>query len=214
MLTAACHDRFRAPNPNSDPSNNILVTIGTRAWMLESKRSHFLQNRPYFVTITNSHSGSTLRRAIKNRIQQRQARSWHYRPGICRLASGPALQRTEISGYWLRYRPAQGRDPRPGRFLHLPHSAPEEIQAAKAQGFSRHFGLFPDRTKWTPIIICVPTPLNEYHEPDLSFITDTTQAHRASFAGGPADHSREHDLSRHHGRSHGADSGEGETGRA
>ena len=26
------------------------------------------------------------------------------------------------------------------------------------------------------IIICVPTPLNEYHEPDLSFITDTTHS--------------------------------------
>src|SRR5262249_25450549 len=26
------------------------------------------------------------------------------------------------------------------------------------------------------IIICVPTPLNEYHEPDLSFITDTAKA--------------------------------------
>ncbi len=26
------------------------------------------------------------------------------------------------------------------------------------------------------VIICVPTPLNQYHEPDLSFITDTTHA--------------------------------------
>ena len=26
------------------------------------------------------------------------------------------------------------------------------------------------------IIICVPTPLNEYHEPDLSYITDTTHS--------------------------------------
>ena len=26
------------------------------------------------------------------------------------------------------------------------------------------------------IIICVPTPLNEYHEPDLSYITDTSKA--------------------------------------
>ena len=26
------------------------------------------------------------------------------------------------------------------------------------------------------IIICVPTPLNEYHEPDLSYITDTAKA--------------------------------------
>ena len=26
------------------------------------------------------------------------------------------------------------------------------------------------------IIICVPTPLNEYHEPDLSYITDTAKS--------------------------------------
>src|SRR6202041_2803743 len=51
----------------------------------------------------------------------------------------------------------------------------EEIQAAKAQGFTAT----PDYaqiTKMDAIIICVPTPLNEYHEPDLSFITDTTHS--------------------------------------
>ena len=26
------------------------------------------------------------------------------------------------------------------------------------------------------VIICVPTPLNEYHEPDLSFVTGTVEA--------------------------------------
>ena len=46
------------------------------------------------------------------------------------------------------------------------------------------------------IIICVPTPLNEYHEPDLSYITNTAACHRASFTRRPAGDSREHDLSR------------------
>src|SRR5258706_15625682 len=31
-------------------------------------------------------------------------------------------------------------------------------------------------TEMDAIIICVPTPLNEYHEPDLSYITNTTHA--------------------------------------
>ena len=31
-------------------------------------------------------------------------------------------------------------------------------------------------TEMDAIIICVPTPLNEYHEPDLSFITDTAKS--------------------------------------
>src|ERR1039457_3687756 len=31
-------------------------------------------------------------------------------------------------------------------------------------------------TAMDAIIICVPTPLNEYHEPDLSYITDTAHA--------------------------------------
>src|SRR5262249_26544017 len=47
-----------------------------------------------------------------------------------------------------------------------------EIQRARSQGlsatsdYSRLRGM-------DAIIICVPTPLNEYHEPDLSYITGT-----------------------------------------
>lgn len=51
----------------------------------------------------------------------------------------------------------------------------EEIQRAKAQGFSAtsdYSGL----VAMDAVIICVPTPLNQYHEPDLSFITDTAHA--------------------------------------
>ena len=50
-----------------------------------------------------------------------------------------------------------------------------EIQAAKSAGFEAT----DDYTRlrdMDAIIICVPTPLNEYHEPDLSYITDTAKA--------------------------------------
>jgi UDP-N-acetyl-D-glucosamine dehydrogenase len=50
-----------------------------------------------------------------------------------------------------------------------------EIQAAQAQGFqaTADYALLGEMDA---IIICVPTPLNEYHEPDLSFITNTAKA--------------------------------------
>ena len=63
------------------------------------------------------------------------------------------------------------------------------------------------------IIICVPTPLNEYHEPDLSYITGTTHSIAPHLRAGQLVDSREYDLSRHHGRSHGPDPGEGKSSR-
>jgi UDP-N-acetyl-D-glucosamine dehydrogenase len=51
----------------------------------------------------------------------------------------------------------------------------EEIRAAQANGFKATSD-YAKIGEMDAIIICVPTPLNEYHEPDLSFITDTTHA--------------------------------------
>src|SRR5712672_431823 len=53
--------------------------------------------------------------------------------------------------------------------------SPEEIQSAKSSGFSATAD-YAKITEMDAIIICVPTPLNEYHEPDLSYITNTTHA--------------------------------------
>src|SRR3984885_3581954 len=50
-----------------------------------------------------------------------------------------------------------------------------EIQQARTQGFTATSD-YARITEMDAIIICVPTPLNEYHEPDLSFITDTASA--------------------------------------
>src|SRR6476469_5906708 len=50
-----------------------------------------------------------------------------------------------------------------------------DIQQARAQGFEATSD-YARLTEMDAIIICVPTPLNEYHEPDLSYITDTAKA--------------------------------------
>jgi UDP-N-acetyl-D-glucosamine dehydrogenase len=49
-----------------------------------------------------------------------------------------------------------------------------EIQSAIANGFSATTE-FPGITGMDAVIICVPTPLNEHHEPDLSFIEATAK---------------------------------------
>jgi len=50
-----------------------------------------------------------------------------------------------------------------------------EIQAARAKGFSAttEFARLSDQDA---IILCVPTPLTEHHEPDLSYVENTAKA--------------------------------------
>lgn len=52
---------------------------------------------------------------------------------------------------------------------------PPEIQRAQSQGFSAT-AEYAQLSSMDAIIICVPTPLNEYHEPDLSYITGTAES--------------------------------------
>ena len=52
---------------------------------------------------------------------------------------------------------------------------PPEIQEARKQGFTAT-AEYSKLESMDAIIICVPTPLNEYHEPDMSYITGTTEA--------------------------------------
>src|SRR5437868_6098913 len=52
---------------------------------------------------------------------------------------------------------------------------PGEIQDAQAHGFTAT-AEYARIAEMDAIIICVPTPLNQYHEPDLSYIRSTAQA--------------------------------------
>jgi UDP-N-acetyl-D-glucosamine dehydrogenase len=52
---------------------------------------------------------------------------------------------------------------------------PEEIRGAQKSGFHATSD-YRNISRMDAIIICVPTPLDEYHEPDLSYITSTVEA--------------------------------------
>ena len=52
---------------------------------------------------------------------------------------------------------------------------PPEIQRARSQGLTAT-SEYSRLSQMDVIIICVPTPLNQYHEPDLSYITGTAES--------------------------------------
>jgi UDP-N-acetyl-D-glucosamine dehydrogenase len=52
---------------------------------------------------------------------------------------------------------------------------PEEIRRAQKSGF-RATSDYSEITQMDAIIICVPTPLDEFHEPDLSYVTGTVRS--------------------------------------
>jgi UDP-N-acetyl-D-glucosamine dehydrogenase len=72
-------------------------------------------------------------------------------------------------------------DPEKVRLLNAGKSYIEHIQQTKIQQYvnSRHFGASIDFSRLSEadaIIICVPTPLNEYREPDLSYVEKTAKS--------------------------------------
>lgn len=111
---------------------------------------------------------------LKSRIQQRQARVGIIGLGYVGLplALLYSEQKFPVTGFDIDARKvntlSQG-----GSYIY--RITPDEIQAARAQGFSATSD-YSQLTAMDAIIICVPTPLNEYHEPDLSFITGTTHS--------------------------------------
>jgi len=112
--------------------------------------------------------------STKNNIQQRQARVGIIGLGYVGLPLALLFteQKFTVTGFDIDQRKvdalAKGES-------YIYRIAAEEIKAAKEQGFSAtsDYALLEEMDA---VIICVPTPLNEYHEPDLSYITDTTHA--------------------------------------
>src|SRR5216683_6251851 len=111
---------------------------------------------------------------LKGRIEQRQARIAIIGLGYVGLPL--ALLYTEekfrVTGFDIDQRKVttltQGGS-------YIVRILPSEIQQARAKGFEATSD-YARLAEMDAIIICVPTPLNEYHEPDLSYITDTAKA--------------------------------------
>lgn len=122
---------------------------------------------------TYSASDSSLDQ-LKQRIEQRQARVGIIGLGYVGLplALLYSEQKFRVTGFDIDARKIETLA-KGGSYIY--RIAPEEIQSAQANGFSATSD-YSQLTEMDAVIICVPTPLNEYHEPDLSFITNTTHA--------------------------------------
>jgi len=111
---------------------------------------------------------------FKSKIQQRQARVGIIGMGYVGLplALLYSEQKFQVTGFDIDARKVDTLS-KGGSYIY--RIAAEEIQAAKAQGFSATAD-YSQLAAMDAIVICVPTPLDEYHEPDMSYITGTTHA--------------------------------------
>jgi UDP-N-acetyl-D-glucosamine dehydrogenase len=116
----------------------------------------------------------TLFSELKDKIEQKQARVAVIGLGYVGLPL--ALLYTEqnfsVTGFDIDARKVSILDQGGSYIFRIPAT---DIQAAKKRGFNAT-AEYSRLTDMDAIIICVPTPLNEYHEPDLSFITDTAKS--------------------------------------
>jgi UDP-N-acetyl-D-glucosamine dehydrogenase len=111
---------------------------------------------------------------LKNKIQQRRARIGIIGLGYVGLplALLYSEKKFRVTGFDIDARKVETLS-KGGSYIY--RIAPEEIQAAQASGFAATAD-YSQLSEMDAVIICVPTPLNEYHEPDLSYITNTTHS--------------------------------------
>ena len=111
---------------------------------------------------------------LKNRVQNRQARVGIIGLGYVGLplALLYSEQKFNVTGFDIDRRKVDALTQGTSYIVRI---TPEEIGAAKANGFHATAD-YAHIAEMDAVIICVPTPLNEYHEPDLSYITNTAHA--------------------------------------
>ncbi len=117
---------------------------------------------------------ATLYSQLKSKIEAREARVAVIGLGYVGLPLTLLYteQKFPVTGFDIDQRKVTALNKGESYIYRIP--APE-IQQARTQGFTATSD-YARITAMDAIIICVPTPLNEYHEPDLSFITDTASA--------------------------------------
>lgn len=124
--------------------------------------------------MTTSLAATSLSSELKQRIKSRQARVGVIGLGYVGLPLSLLYseQKFRVTGFDID--PMKIKTISEGRsYIH--RILPAEIQAARSNGFEATSD-YAQITQMDAIIICVPTPLNEYHEPDLSYITNTADA--------------------------------------
>ena len=124
--------------------------------------------------MTTSSVPITLFSELQNKIEQRQARVAIMGLGYVGLplALLYSEQKFPVTGFDIDERKVATLAKGETYIFRIPAN---EIRQAQAQGFTATSD-YSQLAQMDAIIICVPTPLNEYHEPDLSYITNTAEA--------------------------------------
>src|SRR5881394_3710555 len=121
--------------------------------------------------MTTQSASTTLFSELKTKIEKRQARVAIIGLGYVGLPLALLYSESgfSVTGFDIDERKVSTLN-RGGSYI-FRITAPE-IQQARQQGFTAtsDYSLL---ESMDAVIICVPTPLNEYHEPDLSYITGT-----------------------------------------
>jgi UDP-N-acetyl-D-glucosamine dehydrogenase len=125
---------------------------------------------------------STLFSELKTKIEEKRARVGVIGLGYVGLplALLYAEQKFPVTGFDIDRRKVSTLEAGGSYIFRIP---PTEIQSARTRGFSATSD-YSQLGEMDAIIICVPTPLNEYHDPDLSYITDTARAIAPHLRGG------------------------------
>jgi UDP-N-acetyl-D-glucosamine dehydrogenase len=112
--------------------------------------------------------------SLKNKIAQRQARIGIIGLGYVGLPLALLYgeEKFTVTGFDIDQRKV---DTLSNGGSYIFRIQPEEIRSAQKSGFSATSN-YEQLKEMDAIIICVPTPLNEHHEPDLSYITNTAHA--------------------------------------
>ena len=111
---------------------------------------------------------------IRQRIESREARIGIVGMGYVGLPLALlfSAERFAITGFDIDARKVDTLNQGGSYIVRIPGA---EVQAAQKSGFQATTD-YSRIGQMDVIIICVPTPLNEHHEPDLSFVTGTVKA--------------------------------------
>ncbi|HEX4032089.1 MAG TPA: nucleotide sugar dehydrogenase [Terracidiphilus sp.] len=111
---------------------------------------------------------------LKNRIKTREARIGIVGMGYVGLPLALLFseERFKVTGFDIDARKVETLNQGGSYIVRIPGT---EIQLAQQKGFQATAD-YSQIAEMDVVIICVPTPLNEYHEPDLSYVSGTVSS--------------------------------------
>ncbi len=133
-----------------------------------------LESEPFLPIMSSPTVPTTHFSELKIKIEQRQARVAVIGLGYVGLPLALLYSETgfPVTGFDIDQRKVSTLN---GGGSYIFRITAPEIQRARSQGLSATSN-YSQLEQMDAVIICVPTPLNEYHEPDLSYITGTAES--------------------------------------